>query len=244
MSPLLLVALAAPSLAQSGPSYPLEPIQVFANLSYGPNAWSLLSLNNPSTFIKSARVDIYRSDGKPIRSGRVVTLAPNQSLDIRIEKQARAVELCWARVEDTSKSKSGQPLQASARVERVVGNKLEDFPQYVIPPQAADQWVSPANAVSEKELFFLNTADTPTLLEVCSIDRWATCWAEGVKPVRTPVKPRQAIVLRIGNIRKRALLIRSIPRVVSVIGLLGPELPMIREYSSQSFITFDEPAQE
>jgi hypothetical protein len=235
-SRLLVVVLTAPLLAQR---VPLKPAQIFPDLLYGPDAWSLLRIANLSPFMKSARLDVYRGDGKALQSGRIVTLSPNQSVDIRIEEPTKELALCWARIEDISTNKSGPPLEASARVEHVVGNKLEDFPQHALPPDRTGRWLSPAKAVSNRNLFFLNISDAPTVLEICSVNTFPACSA---KPVRTAVKPKQAIILKIGSLRKRALLIRSTPVVVSIIGLLGPDMPTTREYSSESSITFDEPS--
>lgn len=239
-----LVLLAGPLPAQRAPIYPVKRAQIFPNLSYGPGAWSLLTLSNPSPFSKLARIEVYRSDGTPMQPGRVVTLPPKQSIDLRIEEPAMHAELCWARIEDISKNRGGQPIEASARLEQVNGNRLEDFARSVMPMQHAGQWISPADAVSNKSLFFLNTSRKATILEICSVNSQPSCSTEGAKPVRTPVKARQAIILEIGTLRKRALLIRSTPSVESIIGLLESETPTTREYSSESSISFDEPAEK
>ena len=193
---------------------------------------------------KTVRVDVYRSDGSPIQSEHIVTLAPRQSIDIRIEERTTVNKSCWARVEDISKNKSRQPLEASARVEHITGNTLEDFPEDAFPSERTGKWLSPAKGVSNKLLFFLNVSDRPTVLEMCSVNTGSTCSAENAKPLRTAVKPRQAVVLKIGNLQRRTLSIRSTPAVMSIIGLLQPEMPKTREYSSESSVSFDEPAQK
>ena len=236
----LLVVLISPLLAQQAPFFPVKPSQIFPSLSYGLDAWSLLRIRNPSTVAKSALVAVYRADGEPLQPERIIPLAPRQSTDIRIEEPAADYEVCWASVVDVSKNKSGEPLQADARVERVAGNKLEDFPQSASLPDRTGHWMSPADGVSNQRLFFLNLSDSPTNLEICSVNFGPTCSAAGARATSATVKGKQSIVLNIGVLKRRGLLIRSVPVVPSIIGLLQPSIPTTREYSSESSITFDE----
>lgn len=240
---LFLVLLAGRLLAQQAPVFPVKPVQIFPSLGYGPDEWSLLRLTNRSSVAKYARVEVYCAAGKRMQPDHVVTLLPDESSDIRIEEHTAQNELCWARIEDVSKEKPGPPLEASARMERISGNTLQDFPQHVMAPQRRNQWLSPAKAVSNRDLFFLNISGTETALEICSVNARLKC-PEGAVPVTTFVKAKQAVVLRIGNLRRPGLLIRSMPTVPCIIGLLGPKIPETREYSAESSITFDEPAEK
>ncbi len=239
-SRLFLVVLAGRLLAQQAPVFPVKSVQIFPTLGCGPDEWSLLRLTNPSAVARSVGVDVYCASGKRIQPDHVVTLPPDESTDIRIEEHTTKNELCWARVEDVSKEKAGPPIEASARMERIMGNTLDDFPQLAMPPQRRNQWLSPAKAVSNKQVFFLNISDAATALEICSVNTRPKC-AEGTKPVHTVVRPRQAVVLTIGNLQRPRLLIRSMHVVPCIIGLLRPDMPAAREYSTESSITFDEP---
>ncbi len=241
---VLFFFLIAPLPAQQAPFFPLNPVQIFPNLLYGPDVWSLVRLRNPSALPKSARVELYRGDGEVMKSESRVVLSPGQSIDIRIEEPTTGNRLSWARIQDVSKNKSGQPLEVSARVEKVSGNQLEDFPAYASRPDRAGHWLSPASAVSNRNLFFLNISGTPTVLEICSVNIHPRCAADGEKPLRTAVKPGQSIILKIGSLKKRSLSIRSAPGVTSVIGLMQPEMPSTREYSSESSVSFDEPSRQ
>lgn len=244
VSGLLAILLSGQLPAQQLPVFRLKPTQIFPTLGYGPHEWSLLRLTNPARFVKTARIDVYRGNGEIMQADHVVSVAPGQSADIRIEKSTTEEDWCWARLEDVSTNKAGQPLEVSARVERVTGNVLEDFPQNAVSPERRSQWLSPASAVSNRQLFFLNMSEAAAVLEICSANAYPKCSAESAASLRTVVKPRGAVVIRVGNVLRPALLIQSTRVVLSVVGLLRPETPSAREYSAESSITFDEPAQK
>lgn len=240
---VLPFCLISPLLAQKAPSFPVQSPQIFPNLSYGPNAWSLLRLTNPSAILKSVRVDAFRADGQPVPLEPVYTVPAHQSVDVRIQEHTTENEYCWARVEDVSKKKSNQPLEVGARAEQIAGDTLQDFPQYVSPVSRSNRWVSPSSEVMNRQLFFLNTSSKATELEICSVNRRQDCAGNGAKAIRATVNPRQSIVLSIGTIRKSFLLIKPVPAVPSIIGLMSPESPRVRKYSAESSISFDEPQQ-
>jgi hypothetical protein len=147
-------------------------------------------------------------------------------------------EWCWARIEDTSTTKSGRRIMVSARIEQIDKNKLEDFPEFASRVQNTGQWLSPARAVTNKRLLFLNVSDSPTILEICSVNFQARCSADDPKMRRTSVKPRELVILMIGKLQRQTLSLRSIPTVPAVIGLLEPGIPTTREYTSDSSVRF------
>ena len=238
---VILIALIAPSWCQQPPEYPVRYELIFPSLLLGRSSWSLVRLTNTSNVSKSARVEAYCGKGQALPLQRNWRVMPGASQNVRIEFDSQYPQLCWVRIE--ARSRSEPVLQASARLEQVDGNKLMDFPLYVSLIERTKYWLSPGDAVSNQRLYFLNLSNKATTLEVCSVNAQPTCSADHSKPTRATVEPRQSIVLTIGKLQKRELSISSAPFVPSVIGLLRPEAPTTREFSSQSSIRFDEPVQ-
>jgi hypothetical protein len=216
-------------------SYSVETPRIFPSLSYGPHAWSLLHLTNPSGSPKSAKVDVYCAKGDRLPLEPVYTVSPHGGVDIRIEGNSSKDEMCWARIEDVSQRKSKPSLQANARAEEVNGNKLEEFPQRVAKPERNNHWLSPAASVSNRDLFFLNTSDKATVLDICSIDIRTACR----ESIRVRVEAKQSVVLKVGTLRKTYLLIQSSVTVPAVIGLLRAGPSTSRVFSTESSIDFN-----
>jgi len=214
--------------------------QIFPNLLYGPSAWSILRFTNPSEIPKSVRINVYRADGSKVDLQPLYTIAARSTVDVRVEGGGSEYQYCWAQVEDVSARRSGPALKIEALVEQVVGDKLEEFPESTAPIYRYDHWLSPSSAVSGEHLFFLNTSDEPVKLEICSVNTFPNCSADGSKAVRITMNAKQSMVFRMGTVRRRFLLIQCHPVVPFVIGLLRSASPITREYSSDSSISFDE----
>jgi hypothetical protein len=127
--------VAAPAGAQQAP-------QVFPNLLFGPNAWSILRLTNPSEIPKSVRIDVYREDGRKLDLQPLYTVAAQSTIDVRVEGSGLYYQYCWAQVTEVSTRRSSPALEIEAREEQVIGNTLEEFPQSAVPVYHYDYWLS------------------------------------------------------------------------------------------------------
>jgi len=198
---------------------------------------------NPAASPKSVKVEVYGSNGERLPIEPLYTLKPGETVDIRIDGQSSSSESCWARVEDVSRERSKPSLQASAREEQVNGNTLEDYPQITARPTSAGRWLTPAVAVRGRSMFFLNISDRSTVLKVCSTDASGQfCGSNGPGISQIAVDPRQSVAIKFRSLRKRYLLIESSIRVTAVVGILRPESPTSRVFSTKSSITFDDSA--
>jgi hypothetical protein len=216
---------------------------IFPILSYGPNAWSLLRLENPADSPKSVQVDVYRHDGTRLPIQSLYRLKPRETVEIRIEDPATDYESCWARVADVSNPRSRPSLLVSAREEEVKGNHLEEYPQTASLPATAGRWVTDASAVSERKVLFLNISGQATALKVCGANSpRSSCDGKSAATSHVTANPRQSVVLRIATLRKPYLVIESSTNGAAIIGLLRPESGTSRVYSSETSVTFDDPA--
>lgn len=224
----------------AGPAEAAPAPQIFPNLLFGPSAWSILRLTNPSGIPKSVRIEVYRADGSKLDLQPLYTIAARSTADVRVDGSGSQYQYCWAQVEDVSTRHSGPQLKIEALVEQVVGNQLEEFPESTATIYRNDHWISPSSAVSGEHLFFMNTSDTPVTLEICSVNTFPNCSSDGSKAVRITINPKQSMLFRMGAVRRRFLLIRWHPVIPFVIGVLRSASPITREYSSDSSISFDE----
>ncbi len=240
-----MIALMAPALWGQSQLLPIVSPAIFPTLSYGPDAWSILTLANPAGAPKTVKVDVFRSSGERLPIGPLYTLQPGGTVDIRIDGPHAALESCWARIEDVSRRRSRPGLEAAAREERLQGDRLEVFSQTVARTAVAGRWLSPAGAVGGKSLFFLNISDKSAAIGVCATDdpRLLSCRRDGSVAPRVTVNPRQSVVLKVRRVGKQYLLIESTARIPSIVGILRSESGTSRVFSTESAIDFDDPAQ-
>ena len=216
---------------------------IFPTLTYGPGAWSVLHLFNPAASTKTVKVDVYRGTGEHLPIETLYTLKGGATADIRIDGQTSLYESCWARIEDVSVPRQKPALQASAREERVVGNRLENYPKTVGHLAPAARWVTLAQTASEKRIFFLNVSNESTVLKVCATDDARNgCDTRNRRTSTVTANAKQSVVLDVARLRSRYFLIESSNRVDAIIGLLRPEEGTSRVFSSETSITFEEPA--
>jgi len=188
--------------------FSVAPLVIFPTLTYGPDSWSLLRLQNPAAVSKVAKIVAYRSDGEPMLTNSLYTLKPGETIDIRIGVQSSSSERCWARVEDMSSRRSKPSLRVSAGEEHLNGDVLEDYQQTTASPRLVRRWLNSARAVSGRNVLFLNVSDKPTIISVCSTFSSPDCDRTGT--TRIGVNAKQMVVLSVRKIGRPYLLIKPI----------------------------------
>jgi hypothetical protein len=213
--------------------------RVIPALSYGPNAWSILRLTNRSASVKPVRVDVFRQNGERLPIGPNFNLNPNEPIEIRIEAVTSSDELCWAAVTEYA-DESASPLSVRAFLEVLNGNQIEDFEREIREASDADSWVIPAAELRGRSLYFLNSAETATVISVCNVKqaRKNACWEQHRPTNRFLIEARQAMLFNIGNLDQKYLMIESSRPGSAVMVALADEPGRRRVFSAQSSIDF------
>src|SRR3954470_1894901 len=102
-----------------------DRVWYFPALPYGPGRWSLLKIANNDKQPQDVKLDVFDEQGAPIPIDSPVHLKAGETREIRIEKDSKRSEFCWARLE--AAKKGAAKLTIEAATERLTGNAIERF---------------------------------------------------------------------------------------------------------------------
>src|SRR4051812_46757207 len=80
-----------------------DRVWYFPALPYGPGRWSLLTIANNDKQPQDVRLEVFDEQGVPIPIESPVHLKAGETREIRIEKDSKRSEFCWARLEAAKK---------------------------------------------------------------------------------------------------------------------------------------------
>lgn len=228
-APLLLSLLTPVLLGQS----PVRTRYIPA-LAYGPNLWSIIRLTNSSATPQTARVDVYRENGTVLPMEPMYDIQPGATLDVRIDGKTAEPEMAWARVA------LPDGVQARGFLEVLEGNALEDFPRE--PHQVSDlaRWVTLADKVQGKQMYFLNAAGRPTMVAFCASKQAApdACEKKGSRSARFRVGPNQSISVQVRNVHGKFFVAESSAPGAAVLALFDDGPGIKKTFASKSSIEF------
>ena len=207
-------------------------------LSYGPNEWSVVRLTNQAEIPRSVRVDVYSERGERLPIGPEFMLEPHKPLDVRIDRNSRREEMCWARV--VSDGLGG--LTVTPIVEILNGNELFDYPRDVREFSTRGEWGFRALDAQFKTVYFLNGFDEPTVVTFCESNRRERnqCTGKSGSSNRFTVGPRQSIMVDVKRLRQRYFFIESsVPRAALLV-VLRDGAGFRKQFTSESSIQFGE----
>lgn len=207
-------------------------------LSYGPNEWSVLRLTNQAEISRSVRVDVYSERGDRLPIGPELMVDPHQSVDIRIDRNSRKEEMCWARV--VSDGLGG--LTVTPIVEILSGNELFDYPREPREFSTRNAWGFRASDAQFKTLYFLNGFDAPTVVTFCESNRRDRdpCGGKSGSPARFTVGPHQSVTVDVRRLRQRYFFVlSSVPRA-GLLVVLRDGAGRRKQFTSESTIQFGE----
>jgi hypothetical protein len=237
--PALAHALAAQPIADKPPAPDIfGRVWNIPALSYGPNEWSVLRLTNQAEIPRLVQVDVYSEKGDRLPIGPEFMLDPHQALDIRIDRNSRREEMCWARV--ISDGLGG--LTVTPIVEILSGNDLFEYPRDAREFSTRGEWGFRAGDIQFKTVYFVNGFDEPTVVTFCETNRRERdqCGGKSGSPARFTVGPHQSVAVDVRRLRRRYFfVVSSVPRA-GLLVVLKDGSGRRKQFTSESNIQFGE----
>jgi hypothetical protein len=238
---LLSVIRAQTPLASSSLSIAPRQSWEIPALGYSPDAWSILRFTNNTDSAALLRADVYCGPGDRFPSNSPVSVEPGKTLDFRIEAPTTVPVLCWARVAELSGDRHGVQLQAF--LERLQGNKLEDFERKPGFETSNPAWAIAEPQIADRQLYLLNASETTTQFSFCASDSPdpKTCHQKGVNLVQRVARPREAVVINVNKFPKKYLITQSSHPGGVIVQVFDDQPGHRRVYTSESTISFGDP---
>ncbi len=229
--PLLLwFALQAPAA---------DRVWYFPALPYGPDRWSLLKIVNNDRQPQDVKLDVFDEQGAPIAIESPVHLKAGETREIRIEKDSKRSEFCWARLEAAKKGAS--KLTVEAATERLMGNVIERFTRRNEEPSTRQSWYTSPGEF--QFIYLVNVDDKPLKATVCWAERPSknSCDepAAAAGRNRVTLQAKQTLYARLSK-KQFAYMVVELskdPRVIAT--FLGPGQGERREFSTNTTLSFD-----
>ena len=211
-------------------------------LSFGPNRWSVVTIENVSSTPRTVSVQAWDEEGEPMDLPPEMLLAPRQKTELRVEKPGFPHrQTCWLRISTELLSPVDAALLIGAAVEILKGNVMERFRRDFAIPSGKGVAFVPEYRARGEVLYFLNTTNESIEASFCWSDRSPRC-----PPGRTSryvLKPRQAIRVMPGRGKGNYFVVSwPLNRIAALVLLLnGSGEP--HEFSSESAIRFGNAAE-
>jgi len=240
-------------------------------LTFGPNYWSVVRITNPSALSRAVKIDIYRESGDRLRINPVFDLMPRETLEVFIQSGQVGVYRrssphpgdlgprilenslggatppegeCWVRIAQIREA--GMPdLEARAFVEVLNGNQLTDFERGAREPREMHGPVAiQASEVRGQQIYFLNISDQPTTVAFCVANKVQKdpCANKDSSASRYLVKPNQFLIVSLKNIPQKYVFVESSKPGKAILARFAPATGTTRVFSSETSISFGEPA--
>jgi hypothetical protein len=231
----LLWALAALVL-QARPSPHVIDIPA---LSFGKNRWSVIKITNNSDTPRPVSVDVFSEHGQKLPMSGTFALKPRETRELRIDPGSdKPRELCWAQIIDPY---GDQAVSATATLEMLRGNSIEEFERPPHVPSSETRWVTPASLVQNKDVYFLNASNKSINVGFCTLKEQVAPKC-GRNAQNFKLKPGQSLVLAVGSLNGQFFLTQASAPGRAFVTVLVPGLGERKVFSSDSSIRFDDTA--